>query len=165
MTKLKNEEAVLSNESISTFSGGGKNTLTLPGNYANAFNSLISSKYHLNNQITAHSQGWLLTPLSSKINKIKQSIDMGLPVTVYAGLAGKGDLGNHYVNVYEYQNWTGIDRDGKAINNDVFKVRVNWGWGQAENRYMDATMLSASFSGVIYYTVTDANQLIFLKIS
>lgn len=160
MPKLKNEEAVLARESTSTFSGGGKNTLTLPGDYVNAFNSLMSTKYNLNNQLSAHSQGWMLTSLSSKINKIKQSIDLGLPVTVYAGLAGSGDLGNHYVNVYEYQNWMGIDRDGKAINNVVFNVRVNWGWGQSSPRYMDATMLSAAFSGVIYYEVKDNNQLI-----
>lgn len=149
-------------EIMQTFksSGGDKNTLTLPSDYANAFNSLMTEKYHLNNQIVAHSQGWIFTSLDSKIKKIKQSIDSGLPVTVYAGLAGKGSFGNHYVNVYEYQDWQGIDRDGKVINNVIFNVRVNWGWGQSYNCYMDSTLLDGGMTGVIYYTIGDNNQLI-----
>ena len=85
MPNLVNAEEVSNQESISKFSSGDRNTLTLPNDYVNAFNSLMSSKYHLNNQISAHSQGWLLTSFNSKINKIMQSINLGLPVTVYAG--------------------------------------------------------------------------------
>lgn len=148
------------NQQMAASSGGDKQTLTLPNKYVDAFNTLMKDKYHLDNQIVAHSQGWLLVGLNQKINRIKQSIDEGLPVTLYCGLGGNGDFGNHYVNVYEYQEWQGIDKDGNAISNVVFKARLNWGYGQSYVAYMDSELLKTLFSGVIYYTVKDNNQLI-----
>lgn len=142
------------------YSGGSKNTLTFPGDYVDGFNTLMTDKYHLNNQISAHSQGWFLVSKNSKINKVKESIDNGLPVTIYAGQAGAGYFGNHYVNAYAYEVWQGKDRDGKTITNTLFNTRLNWGWGQSYDCHMDADMLSALFSGIIYYKVTDSNQLI-----
>lgn len=142
------------------YSGGSKNTLTLPDDYVDGFNTLMTNKYHLNNQISAHSQGWFFVSKISKINKVKESIDNGLPVTIYAGQAGSGYFGNHYVNAYAYEVWQGIDRDGKIITNTIFNTRLNWGWGQTYDCHMDADILSSLFSGVIYYTVADKNQLI-----
>lgn len=140
-------------------SGGDKNTLTLPVHYVSAFNELMTEKYHLDAQIVAKDQGMLVST-DSKISKVKDSIDKGLPVTIYTGLAGDGHLANHYVNAYEYQEWQGTDANGNPISNYVFKVRLNWGWGQNYACYMDAELLSSSISGVIYYTVTDGNHLI-----
>lgn len=147
-------------KAISTYSGDDKTTTTYPGDYVSAFNKLMTENYHLNKQIAAHSQGWLGVSKDDKVSKIKQCISDGLPVTIYAGLAGDGELANHYVNVYAYQVWRGKDRDGKTIYNTLFKVRLNWGRAQNKDVYMDADMLSASFSGVIYYTVADNNQII-----
>ena len=158
---LQNEQETMElADNIELFSGGNKSTLTFPDDYANGFNTLMANMYHLDKQIVAKSQGWLFVSKASKINKIKQSIDAGLPVTIYAGQAGSGYFGNHYVNAYEYEVWEGLDRDGKVITNTVFNTRLNWGWGQDYECHMDSDMLSALFSGVIYYTVSDNHQII-----
>lgn len=148
------------NQSISLFSDGGKSTTTFPGDYVSAFNKLMTDNYHLDKQIVAHSQGWFGISLSKKTRKIKECIDLGLPVTVYTHNAGDGDFGDHYCNIYEYQDWQGLDRNGNIINNVIFKVKANWGNGQAYDYIMDAQILDRNFTGVIYYTVADKNQII-----
>lgn len=143
-----------------TKSSGNKQTFTWPSDYVDSFNTLIE-EYNLNEQIVAYNQGWgLFMSLTDKINRVKQSINEGLPVTIYCGLGGSGSFGNHYVNVYEYQEWQGIDRNGNIINNVIFKARLNWGMGQSYEAYMDSTLLSNLFSGIIYYEVEDNNQII-----
>lgn len=160
MPSLATSAKVQMLDNISLYSGGSKNTLTLPSDYVVAFNKLMKNNYHLDNQIVAHNQGYIGVSKNSKINKIKQFIDAGLPVTVYAALAGEGKFANHYVNVYEYQIWEGKDRDGNYIHKTIFVVRLNYGREQSKYVYMDADMLEASISGVIYYTVADNNQII-----
>ncbi len=153
-------DIAITENSISAQSGGDKSTLTMPGDYVRAFNKLIKDNYQLNDQIVAKSQGWLTVGKNRKINCIKESIQQGLPVTIYAGLAGSGCFGNHYVNAYEYEIWEGLDRDGKTIQSTIFATRLNWGKGQDYICHMDSDFLDATISGVIYYTVKDNNQLI-----
>ena len=64
------------------------------------------------------------------------------------------------VNVFAYQDWQGIDRDGKTITKTIFRARLNWGKSQSYECYMDAEHLHTTFSGIIYYTLKDDNQLI-----
>lgn len=139
-------------------SSGEKQTMTLPGDYVNAFNNLVNEKYNLGQQIQAHDQGFFLVGLDQKINRIKESIDSGLPVTVYSGAYGYGNFSEHYVNVFGYEDWHGYDRFGNAITNVVFLARYNWGWGQNYIAYMDSTMLIGGFTGVIYYTLKGSNN-------
>lgn len=158
-TMVNNSGDILTYSQTAALSlGDTKNTLTLPEHYVAAFNTLMS-KYHLDKQIMAVDQG-LLASTSNKIKKVKDSIDKGLPVTIYTGLAGEGNLASHYVNAYEYQEWKGTDANGKFISNYVFKARINWGWGQDNICYMDAELLSSVISGVIYYNVVDDNHVI-----
>ncbi len=153
------EELLAYQQAAALSSGGSKNTLTLPVHYVNAFNELMSNNYHLNEQIKATDHG-MLASMESKIKKVKDSIDKGLPATIYTGLAGDGPLANHYVNAYEYQEWQGTAKNGNVLKNIVFKVRLNWGRGQEYECYMDAELLGEPITGVIYYTVTDKNHLI-----
>jgi len=138
-----------------------KETFTWPNAFVDAFNSLVQDKYNLGKQIVAKKESLFSW---NKINRIKQSIDAGFPVTVYCGLYGSSAFSDHYVNVYGYQDWEGVNKSGNAITNTVFKARLNWPKLNDEDyydySYMDAEMLSATFSGVIYYTVKDNNQLI-----
>ncbi len=147
-------------EETTRSSSGNKQTFTWPSDYVDAFNTLMG-EYNLDEQIVAYNHGWgLFVSLNDKINRVKQSINEGLPVTIYCGLGGNGSFGNHYVNVYEYQNWQGLDKNGNVVNNVIFKARLNWGMGQTYEAYMDSTLLSTLFSGIIYYEVRDDNQVI-----
>ena len=112
-------------EETTRSSSGNKQTFTWPSDYVDAFNTLMD-EYNLDEQIVAYNHGWgLFVSLNDKINRVKQSIDEGLPVTIYCGLGGNGSFGNHYVNVYEYQNWQGLDKNGNVVNNVIFKARLN----------------------------------------
>lgn len=150
------------NNDIELLSGGAKDTLTLPDDYVESFNLLMLEKYHLDQQIVAHNQGFGFISKKRKIDRIKQSIDEGLPVTIYAAQAGFGTFADHYVNAYEYEVWEGQDMFGNKISNTIFNTRTNWGEdeGQDYNCHMDADMLETMFTGVIYYTVKDKNQII-----
>lgn len=152
------------NELLQILSSSGdkdKETFTWPNAFVDAFNSLVQDKYNLGKQIVAKKESLFSW---NKINRIKQSIDAGFPVTVYCGLYGSSAFSDHYVNVYGYQDWEGVNKSGNAITNTVFKARLNWPKLNDEDyydySYMDAGMLSATISGVIYYTVKDNNQLI-----
>ena len=147
-------------QTIAPYSRGNKQTLTFPQDYVSAFNTLMENKYHLDKQIKAYCYNWGSTDDEEKTEYVKQSIDRGIPATIFCALGGYGDFANHYVNVYEYQEWTGIDKNGNAISNIVFKTRLNWGKKQSYDAYMDSKFLSEYFSGVIFYTLEDDNQLI-----
>ena len=145
-------------EWFSTYSGGDKTTITFPSNYIKGFKTLMENIYHLDEQIVPDETGNIFTSKSTKINKIIQSIDNGIPATVYVSGGGDGDFGDHYVNVYNYEIWEGLDSYGNTIRQTIFNTRVNW--GRDYDYHMDSDVLSTSFSGVIYYTVKYDNQLI-----
>ena len=142
------------------FSGGDKSTFTDPDDYVKGFNTLMKDYYHLDKQIKAVHTGGVFVSKSSKINKIKQAIDKGYPATIYVGMGGDGTLGNHYVNAYEYEVWTGIDRNGNTLTKTIFNVRLNFGYDESDSFHMDADLLDAKLSGAICYDVIYDNQLI-----
>ena len=138
---------------------GDKSTITYPWDYVDGFNTIMKEYYHLDEQIKADYTG-ILTSKNTKINKIKQSIDKGYPSTIYVSAGGSGYFGNHFVNVYAYETWQGVDGEGNITENTVFVVRVNWKWSDGYIFLMDADLLGEPLSGVIYYDVKYDNQLI-----
>lgn len=132
---------------------GDKSTLTWPADVVSSFNYLLN-QYGYGDKIVATHHG-TFTSYDSDIAKIKESIDKGLPVTLYTGLAGDGWLGSHYVNLFGYEDWMILDRDGKYIKNTVFMMRMNWGWSTEEDKisYIDADILKNNYSGIIYYEI------------
>lgn len=135
-------------------SGGEKSTLTLPSSYVNGFNRLMEM-YNLNNQIKAE-QGSIFT----QKRKIKESIDKGIPVTTYDGTSKKGYFAGHYVNVYGYREYTGHDRFGNILNKTIYSARLNWGWGQTGEFFVDSDYIGGLINGCILYNVIDENKLI-----
>ncbi len=152
-----NSKAV--SEIANTFaSGDEKDTITTPDAYVKGFNILMEKYYNLDQQISASWIGNLFVSKTMKTNRIIKSIDKGIPATVYVSRGGPGELGNHYVNIYGYEKWQGIDRDGQEINQTFFYIKTNL--SKTAVCCMDADLLDTFFSGVIYYTVKDSNQLI-----
>ena len=84
-------------------------------------------------------------------NRIVDSVDNGLPVTLFVGLAsGDGDFAKHYTNIYGYETWKGIKRStGETITKSFIKARLNW--GRSDEYYCDADILNDPQVGIITY--------------
>ncbi len=127
---------------------GDKSTFTYPGDYVDAFNTMVDNS-HLGSQLTAHSHG----PNKSLI---KSTIDSGMPVTVWTlfGSTTSGTenyrnyISQHYINIYGYEEYHGIDSEGNGLTKTLYKFRMNWGHTDIE--YLDEDILSGIW-GVITY--------------
>lgn len=138
-----------------------KSTFTWPNDYVDSFNSLMN-KYGLGEYIKSVNQLSIFQNRDVLIEKIKMSINNGLPVTLYTAVAGDsndsdGDLKAHYVNIYGYQDWRIQDRDGNYFNNTIFLYRQNWNWKEDNPyygvTYLDSDLLKDNFTGIIYYEI------------
>ena len=143
---------IISTIEVNDPNGSGKQTLSLPWDCANGFNEVMKN-HHLENTIQAVDMGFWGVSKNEKIAKIKEQVDKGLPVTVYTALAGSGYLGNHYVNVYGYEDWIGKDQNGEDITHTMLQFRMNWGARYNKPLYMDSDILDSLITGVIYYDV------------
>lgn len=137
----------------------GKQTLALPWNCAKGFNQVMKN-HNLDNTIKAIDMGFFLVSKKEKIAKIKEQIDIGLPVTLYTALAGSGDLGNHYVNVYGYEDWIGTNQYGNNITHTMLEFRMNWAEDPTKSYYMDSDILGSFITGIIYYEITYKYQVL-----
>lgn len=135
---------------VTNSAGTGKETLSLPWNCADGFNKVMKN-HNLENTIQATDMGFWGVSKDSKIYKIKEQVDKGLPVTVYTARAGEGHLGNHYVNVYGYEEWHGKDQNGNNITHTMLLFRMNWGRNPSQTTYMDSDILGSFITGIIYY--------------
>lgn len=149
--------AYIERETMLTSSDDGKNTFTWPSDYVEGFNAVVS-QHNLSEELSCTSE---TLNYSNKIKIIKNSINNGAPVTMFGGLAGDGELGNHYVNVYEYQTWNGIDRDGNKISDLLLVLRLNWNQGDNIKKYASADFLKSIIkTGVIGYTAKHNSEVI-----
>lgn len=143
---------IISTIEVNDPNGNGKQTLALPWDCADGFNEVMKN-HHLENTIQAVDMGFWGVSKYEKIIKIKEQVDKGLPVTLYTALAGDGELGNHYVNVYGYEDWIGKDQNGRDITHTMLQFRMNWGDRYNKPLYMDSNILDSFITGIIYYDV------------
>lgn len=140
---------------------GDKNTFTWPSDYMGAFNTMISMG-NLNSQLSITQYGALSTN-NTKYAQIKNSIDRGIPVTVWTyGNVGDGlDWGqhvdNHYFNIYGYEEYRGYDSSGNFVSKTMYKARMNWGRTYIE--YVDEDVFTGLW-GIFVYNETYQPQLI-----
>ncbi|MDE5714837.1 MAG: InlB B-repeat-containing protein [Anaeroplasmataceae bacterium] len=146
------------NQKLAFYSGGDKSTMTLPGDYINGFTKVMEM-YGLDRQITA--KNFMYSSKNTLIKKVIESIDKGIPVTLYTGVGcGDGGVSEHYINVYGYEIHKGIDQFDQNITQVIFSARINLGYSSERVIWMDADVLSHVLSGVITYEVKNANHLI-----
>lgn len=134
---------------ITTYEVGDEDTFTFPWDYVSGFKKIMK-QYDLENTIVASNQG-ILNTANLKINKIKEQINKGLPVTIYTLRAGDGNLSNHYFNVYGYVEYSGYDEDDNYYFETLLKIRPNF--NITDTCYADSVLLSSFFTGVIYYDI------------
>lgn len=93
-------------------------------------------------------------------NKIVESIDNGLPVTLFNGtFAGDGDFAGHYVNVYGYDTWTGYGKNRETKTKRFLKARLNW--GKKDEYYCDADFLDCASTGIFTYSISYEHEYSF----
>ena len=129
------------------------NTITFPLDYVSGFNN-VAELYDLddNFQATHHTFGLL--------EKIINSINNGIPVTMYNGISmdtssnfgNQDDFEGHYVNIYGYEKW--------IVNNEenyFLITRLNWPGRDGGPYYATADMLNKLTTGIITYSVDYEN--------
>lgn len=137
-------------------------TFTFPSDFYSATEQLLLD-YNINNGVGAEhafSNGTYkkllkisgdtipnLSSHSAKISKLKSSIDKGMPV-VWWTTDNAGDFGNHFMNIFAYEEWVGTNADGQTKTHLMFKVRFNWGIADI---YMDSDVLNAINGGFIVF--------------
>ena len=151
---------ILSNTPTSEIGGFEKSTFTWPSDYVQGFTKVMKL-YGLDKQITAKSTDLIFHESKDKlISMAKESIDKGIPVTLYAGpFIGSGTFDSHYVNLYKYKTLTGRNSENETISKTAFCARINGNWGDAEY-YVDGDILEYGLCGLILYDVKNYNSLI-----
>lgn len=153
--KLRIVKYILSNTRTYQF---GNSTFSHPYDCVVGFNNAME-RYELGNTIVATDQGYTKSQ-EEKVAKVKEQIDKGLPVTMYALFAGEDvgeNIGNHYVNIYGYQEWEGYDDSGNHFANTIFVICPNWKQ-DGYISYVDANILFSRYTGIIYYDITYNEQ-------
>jgi hypothetical protein len=75
-------------------------------------------------------------------NSIKQSIDKGIPVSIWTALlGGEGYLDLHWFTIYGYEEWKISDTQGYSEYTTMYLIRSNLGKGQDSWEYMDADLI------------------------
>ena len=68
-----------------------------------------------------------------------------------------GRFKGHYMNIFGYEYWTGIDSDGNTETHLMFKLNCNWNHSY---EYMDSGMLRAVNGGFIFFEETHEREVI-----
>lgn len=151
---------ILSNTNTYEIGLSNKSTFTSPSSYVLGFTKVMKL-YGLDKQITAKSTDLIFSPSKERlITMAKESIDKGIPVTLYTGpFTGSGSFNAHYVNIYKYKTLSGRNSENETISKTVFCARLNWNWREREY-YVDGDILDYNFCGLILYDVKNDNSLI-----
>ena len=109
------------------------------------------SQIHVNGDMVPNGSAF-----SVKIKNLKDSIDKGMPVIWWTTNLVK-PYGGHYMNIYGYEYWTGVDENGNEIQHLLFKINCNWG---DYPYYMDSDLLRDATSGFIFFEEIHKKTLI-----
>ena len=126
---------------------GEKNTLILPGTYVESFNKLMK-ECGLADNIVAENH---LNIVGSELDYLKESIDNGMPVTVYSGFINSSDFGEHYFVCYGYVDYVLFHKETKERLDKTFLLcHKN---GNKSEIYCDANILNELQCGIICYDI------------
>ena len=133
--------------------GNKDNTFIWPEDVVDAFNDTVEE---LNcDYLRAESEFRYLFPGYKEefLENIKKSIKNGIPVTLATGFrCGDGDFAEHYANVYGYETWNGISKDGQTKTKTFLKARLNLNSKKNDEYYCDADILDCAQVGIITYS-------------
>lgn len=128
-----------------------KQTLILPSTYETYFNKLIK-EFGLEENISATNH---LNLFSTEINYLKETIDNGIPVTIYSGFINSEQFAQHYFVCYGYVDYILYHKETKERLNKTFLLCHTNGSNSAI--YCDADILNEVQCGIICYNVNYDN--------
>ena len=137
----------------------GLNEYTLVENIDEETNEITYDEEYFEENQEIYVHGDSIVNLEShqvKINNIIDSIDKGMPV-IWWTTDGAEEFSNHYMNIFGYEYWNGIDENQNEKTHLMFLVRMNWG---IMDVYMDSDILNALNSGFIFFEERDNRALI-----
>lgn len=137
---------------VPTFDMGKSGTMTFPSSIVDAFDSF---RQQFNLGIYAYNTTSLLgTKKSIFIEKIKEQIDKGLPLTLCVGATNtkKGSFAGHCVTVFSYETWVGTNKEtGESVFHTMFGTRLNSGGGATY--YATEDLLSQNMISLVWYEI------------
>lgn len=121
-------------------------------------NAFIESAYEIMKDLNINkqfkiSQYSFLSSKYQKVNKIKESINKGMPVILWTLGEDMGDFHDHYMNIYAYEEWQGIDSNGKIQTCTFFELRMNR--TKEFQVLMDSDLLSGKCGIIVFEEVYD----------
>lgn len=135
-----------------------KSTLTLPSDYRSGFNQLAQK---FNVPINCEYKYSLFGGDRQEfVDKIIESIDKGIPVTVCTAKAGKnlGAYAGHYFNVCSYEKWVGINSEtNERVEKYLFGTKLNY-ISTYGIRFVCEDIFDESNVGVFWYNVMYSNE-------
>ena len=128
---------------------GDKGTLILPWSYESHFNELIK-EFGLYETIEAHNYLDIIT--SNELEKLKESINNGLPVTIYAGFINSEPFSEHYFVCYGYVDYVLYHKETKERLDKTFLL-CHTNVSDGKGLYCDADILNELQCGIICYDI------------
>ena len=133
---------------------GEKGTLILPGTYEKYFNKLLD-EFNLSGKIKATNH--LNMNNDSEIEYLKESINNGLPVTIYAGFINSKYFSEHYFVCYGYVDYVLYHKETKERLDKTFLLcHTNVSYG--DGLYCDADILKEIQCGIVCYDILYDNE-------
>ena len=125
---------------------GAEGTLTIPEFMALGANAIFEI-YGVEQQLSVDASYFLPTQdKQARINRIVNSLNAGMPVIMWEQVSLNS---GHYINIYGYETWRGINSNGQS--QDVFYFIANPNWNYSQPIYINADRLESSFIGVITF--------------
>lgn len=129
-------------------SWGDAGTSIMPSSFLIGANRFLE-KYGLEDKIDVY--GDLVSRaenLSQKIATVKEAIDRGICVIWWTG-AEFGNFKTHYMNIFGYQIWRGIDSSGNIKEHVFFETNMNW--GNPATVYVNSDAMQPPTMGFIFF--------------
>lgn len=124
-------------------------------------NGNTTTETYYDNDTQIYVSGDIVPSLSSfevkKANLIN-SIDKGMPVVLWTTFDAGNTYSNHYMNVFGYEYWTGVDNSNNTKTHLILKLRCNWSSNTIY--YMDSELLNAINCGFIFFEETNERTTI-----
>lgn len=143
--------------SVSTLDFGEKGTMTFPSSIVDAFKKF---RQQFNLGLFAYSTTSLFgTQKEFFIEKIKEQIDLGIPLTLCVGAtdSNKGSFAGHCVTVFSYETWVGTNKEtGERVFHTMFGTRLNGGGN--EIYYATEDLLGQNLIGLVWYGIQYQNN-------
>ena len=85
---------------------------------------------------------------ATKKQALIMSINNGMPV-IWWTTDSAGEFSLHFMNIFGYETWIGVDSDGNETSHLFFRLRMNH--NEDEDAYMDSDVLNAINGGFIFF--------------